>query len=92
MEQFGRVALEAMVCGRPVVTYDCGELPRVVGAGGLIVKEGAVSDLAAAVGRMATEVELRNDLARAAIDSGARYRPEALARELQSFWQGAARR
>ena len=39
-EQFGRVAVEAMACGLPVVVSNSGELPRVVGAAGIVVPEG----------------------------------------------------
>jgi glycosyltransferase involved in cell wall biosynthesis len=39
-EQFGRVAVEAMAAGVPVVAYDSGALPEVIGAAGLLVPEG----------------------------------------------------
>ena len=39
-EQFGRVLIEAMACEVPVVGSDSGEIPNVVGAGGLIYPEG----------------------------------------------------
>ena len=38
-EQFGRVLIEAMSCGIPVVGSDCGEIPNVVGDAGLIFPE-----------------------------------------------------
>jgi len=45
-EQFGRVLIEAMACGVPVVGSNSGEIPHVVGDGGLIYAEGECSALA----------------------------------------------
>jgi len=39
-EQFGRVIVEAMSCGVPVIGSDSGEIPTVVGEAGLIFPEG----------------------------------------------------
>jgi glycosyltransferase involved in cell wall biosynthesis len=36
IEQFGRVLIEAMACGVPVIGSDCGEIPHVIGDAGLI--------------------------------------------------------
>jgi len=48
-EQFGRVAVEAMACGVPVVSSDAGALPDVVGDAGLVVPVGDAAALAAAL-------------------------------------------
>jgi glycosyltransferase involved in cell wall biosynthesis len=44
-EQFGRVLIEAMVSGVPVVGSDSGEIPRVIGDAGSVYPEGDVEAL-----------------------------------------------
>ena len=46
-EQFGRVLIEAMACGVPVVAAASGELPNVVGEAGCLFPEGDAAALAA---------------------------------------------
>jgi glycosyltransferase involved in cell wall biosynthesis len=41
-EQFGRMLVEAMACGVPVIGSDSGEIPFVIGDAGIIVPEAAV--------------------------------------------------
>jgi glycosyltransferase involved in cell wall biosynthesis len=48
-EQFGRAAVEAMAAGVPVVAYDSGSLPEVIGDAGLLVPEGDRDELVRAI-------------------------------------------
>lgn len=48
-EQFGRVAVEAMAAGVPVVSSDAGALPDVVGGAGIVVPAGDAEKLADAL-------------------------------------------
>jgi len=64
-EQFGRVLVEAMACGVPVVGSDSGEIPAVVGDAGLIFREGDADALAALLDRLRRSSDLQRDLAAA---------------------------
>ena len=63
-EQFGRVLVEAMASGVPVVGSDSGAIPDVVGDGGIIVPENDVDALAATLKRLLDDHQLRQRLAR----------------------------
>jgi len=64
VEQFGRVLIEAMACGVPVVGADCGEIPNVVGDAGLIFPEGDAEALRERLARLMHDPDLWADLAR----------------------------
>ncbi len=63
VEQFGRVLIEAMACGTPVIGSDSGEIPNVIGDSGLIFPEGDVTALRAALNRLAQDPGLQTELA-----------------------------
>ena len=64
-EQFGRVLVEAMACGTPVIGSDSGEIPYVIAntGGGLTFPEGDQAALSAVLTTLAHSPTLRSQLA-----------------------------
>ncbi|MBI4492007.1 MAG: glycosyltransferase [Chloroflexi bacterium] len=63
-EQFGRVLVEAMACGVPVVGSSSGGIPEVIGEAGIVVPEGRVEPLAQALAELLDSAERRQELIR----------------------------
>ncbi len=61
-EQFGRVIIEAMASGVPVIGSDSGAIPDIIGPAGIIVPEGDVAALSTALTRLREDVALRHRL------------------------------
>jgi glycosyltransferase involved in cell wall biosynthesis len=62
-EQFGRVLVDAMACGVPVIGSTCGEIPHVIGDAGLIFPEGSAAALHDHLRMLRNNQSLRRDLA-----------------------------
>jgi glycosyltransferase involved in cell wall biosynthesis len=67
-EQFGRMLIEAMACGVPVVGSDSGEIPYVIGDVGEVVRESSVSDWTRSLGALLESSSRRAAMARAGRD------------------------
>ncbi len=61
-EQFGRVLVEAMACGVPVVGSAAGEIPHVIGDAGIVFPENDVAALRVVLTRLIRDPALRQDL------------------------------
>ncbi|MBD2079178.1 glycosyltransferase [Leptolyngbya sp. FACHB-17] len=64
-EQFGRVIIEAMACGTPVIGSDSGEIPHLISAtkGGLVFPEGNAIALSQKLSELILNPELRSHYA-----------------------------
>jgi glycosyltransferase involved in cell wall biosynthesis len=58
-EQFGRMLIEAFACAVPVIGSDSGEIPSVVGDGGIIVPEKDVAGWRRAIELLLRDADLR---------------------------------
>ena len=87
-EQFGRMLVEAMACGVPVIGSDSGEIPNVIGDAGIVVPEGDRVALCAAIARLREEGTERRDLAeRGRARVLALFTQEAVARRTHAVYQ-----
>jgi glycosyltransferase involved in cell wall biosynthesis len=62
-EQFGRMLIEAMACGVPVIASESGEIPHVVGDAGVLVPEGDPAVWASAIDGVLGDERSRRSLA-----------------------------
>jgi glycosyltransferase involved in cell wall biosynthesis len=63
IEQFGRVLIEAMACGVPVVGSDCGEIPEVIADAGFVFPEGDAAALRECLARLMRDPRTASDYA-----------------------------
>ncbi|GIV19194.1 MAG: glycosyl transferase family 1 [Armatimonadota bacterium] len=87
-EQFGRVLVEAMACGVPVIGSDSGEIPRVIGEAGLVFREGDAHQLAQHLRVLSEQTELWQELSQAARERAVRqFSMKKVAAEYVTFWK-----
>ncbi len=103
-EGFGMVIIEAMSKGLAVVSFDCPRGPREIitdGEDGILVPNGDVDALAAALRRVIEDEDERRRLGAAGLRTAERYGPDAVGRDWDdllgrllaerapSWWPGA---
>lgn len=92
-EPFGRVVVEAMMCGRPVVATRGGGVTEIIrdGETGLLVPPGEPSALAAALGRVLSDPALAERLAqKGREDVSQRFSLEETCRSVSALLEEAA--
>lgn len=87
-EQFGRVLVEAMACGVPVIGSDSGEIPRVIGEAGFVFHEGDAHHLAQHIRMLAERKDTWKELSRTARERAVRcFSMRKIATEYVRFWK-----
>jgi len=90
-EQFGRVIVEAMASGVPVIGSTCGAIPEVIGHAGLVFPEGNASALAGALLQLLADEDLRTRLAIAGLARVGRYSWEQVAEKTYELYRHVLR-
>lgn len=89
-EQFGRVIIEAMACGVPVVGSTCGAIPEVIADTGLIFKEGDPIDLSKKIESLLEDGARRRNLGDAAYERAtSKYTWECAAEQIHKAYLAA---
>lgn len=88
-EGFGHPVLEAMACGTPVVASNASSLPEVVGDAGLLVDPEDVEGLAATLGRLLADGNLRQRLIHLGLERAQSFSWEKTARETLAVYHRA---
>jgi glycosyltransferase involved in cell wall biosynthesis len=89
-EQFGRVLVEAMACGVPVIGSDVGEIPHVIGDAGLVYPAGDVSSLAQGLAQLRANARLAGHLSAAGRARAREFSWSRIGDELCHVWSDLA--
>jgi glycosyltransferase involved in cell wall biosynthesis len=86
-EQFGRVLVEAMASGVPVIGSTCGAIPEVIGDAGLVFTEGDADALAVELRRILSDEDLRERLVIAGLERVKQYSWERVAQKTYELFR-----
>jgi glycosyltransferase involved in cell wall biosynthesis len=80
-EGFGLPVLEAMACGKAVITSNVSSMPEVVGDAGVLIDPQNIEGISSALRKVILDERFRNDLEKRALDRSRLFSWERCARE-----------
>jgi glycosyltransferase involved in cell wall biosynthesis len=87
-EQFGRMLVEALACGVPVMGSDSGEIPTVIDDAGVVLGEQDVAGWARAIAQLLASPEQRSNLSQRGLAlARSRYAWPIVARKYLDFFE-----
>ena len=87
-EGFGLPVLEAMACGKAVITSNVSSMPEVVGDAGVLIDPQNIEEMSSALGKVILDKGFRNDLEKRALDRSRLFSWERCARETLKVYGG----
>ena len=90
-EQFGRVIVEAMASGVPVVGSTCGAIPEVIGDAGSVFPEGNAPALTGALRRLLSDEGIRERMSAAGLARVDQYSWDRVAEKTYALYQQVMR-
>ena len=72
-EGFGLPPLEAMACGKPVITSNVSSLPEVIGDAGILIEPKSIQSLALNIERILTNNKFRQELQKKSIRQARKF-------------------
>jgi glycosyltransferase involved in cell wall biosynthesis len=89
-EQFGRVLIEAMACGVPVLASDSGEIPKVVGDAGRVLPKTDAAAWSAALTEILDDAQMRRHMIERGLARADEYSVERVAAQYREFYRWLA--
>lgn len=86
-EPFGRVVVEAMAAGKPVIVSPYGALPEIAGNAGMVVRDFSEKSLRKEIIRLHEDQLLRDELSRKALERAKEFTPEKISADVISLYR-----
>lgn len=86
-EPFGRIAIESMAAGRPVIGSNIGAIKELIAEGaGILVEPGDVNELREAIKKLISNPELREKMGKIGRKAAREYDEENTMRKIKNFY------